>query len=302
MTRLLLIDGDELLHRNLIALEREIDWGGQQWTLHTNQEEARSVITGKVADLQSLFAPRTTVCAFSSPDNFRKGVWGKYKANRYGSRKPLGFATLRAEIMDGSLPNCRGVVHGGLEADDVLGILATKPGNESHVLVSVDKDFNTVPCVRFSGTPTVYGNGKLVPEVEVVPEDDADRFHMVQTLMGDTSDGYPGCPGIGAETAAEMLDGQLKWVPYEHQFQKGKRKGETETRWEKAPGASSPWETVTSCYARAGLTEDDALAQARLARILRWEDWDHANKEIRLWTPTARTARTAPRSGSATSG
>jgi DNA polymerase-1 len=38
-------------------------------------------------------------------------------------------------------------------------------------------------------------------------------------------------------------------------------------------------------FARAGLTAEDALLQARLARILHNDDYDHAKKEPILWTP-----------------
>ena len=34
------------------------------------------------------------------------------------------------------------------------------------------------------------------------------------------------------------------------------------------------------------MTEEDALVNARLARILTTDDYDHAKKEPILWTPT----------------
>lgn len=266
----------------MVALEKEIDWGNQVHTLHVNYEEARSVVQSKILDLQSLFTPRSTVCCFTGPDNFRYEVWDRYKSNRYGARKPLCFAQLRDEILGGDFCDVIGRRHPRLEADDLLGILATKPGNESHVLVSRDKDFGTVPCIRYLGeAETLFGPGRTT----IVTQEAADRFHLQQTLQGDTSDGYPGCPGVGEETAREMLEGGLRFVPRRHEILKGKRKGETEIRWEKTGGAK-PWETVQSCYARAGLGEDDALTQARLARILRWEDWDNDKQEVKLWTPS----------------
>ena len=42
------------------------------------------------------------------------------------------------------------------------------------------------------------------------------------------------------------------------------------------------WGAVEKAYIDAGLTRDDAIQQARLARILRWSDW---NEEPMLWTP-----------------
>ena len=34
----------------------------------------------------------------------------------------------------------------GLEADDVLGILATEPSNEERIIVSIDKDLYQIPA------------------------------------------------------------------------------------------------------------------------------------------------------------
>jgi DNA polymerase-1 len=38
-----------------------------------------------------------------------------------------------------------------------------------------------------------------------------------------------------------------------------------------------------AAYERQGLTEADAIKQARLARILRYEEWD--GRTPRLWAP-----------------
>jgi DNA polymerase-1 len=43
------------------------------------------------------------------------------------------------------------------------------------------------------------------------------------------------------------------------------------------------WGAIKFAYEEQGLTEDDALLQARLARILRWDDWDNENGVPRLW-------------------
>jgi hypothetical protein len=39
-----------------------------------------------------------------------------------------------------------------------------------------------------------------------ITEAQADRFHMIQTLTGDVTDGYPGCPGIGPVKAEQILN------------------------------------------------------------------------------------------------
>jgi len=45
------------------------------------------------------------------------------------------------------------------------------------------------------------------------------------------------------------------------------------------------WKHVKAAYEDRGFTADDAIKQARLARILRNEDWDARNKKPILWTP-----------------
>jgi DNA polymerase-1 len=45
---------------------------------------------------------------------------------------------------------------------------------------------------------------------------------------------------------------------------------------------------VTSAYASAGLSEDVALMNARVARICRADDYDFTKKEVILWEPETR--------------
>jgi len=45
------------------------------------------------------------------------------------------------------------------------------------------------------------------------------------------------------------------------------------------------WAGVCRAYGAKGLTETDAVIQARMARVLRAEDWDFQKKAPRLWCP-----------------
>ena len=91
-------------------------------------------------------------------------------------------------------------------------------------------------------------------EPYTITEDEANYFHLYQTLIGDTADNYKGCPGIGPVTAHRLLS------------------------------VSPTWATVKDAFALKGLSEDDALLQARIARILRATDVDANYKPI-LWKP-----------------
>ena len=75
-------------------------------------------------------------------------------------------------------------------------------------------------------------------------------------------DGYSGCPGIGPKRAARILDGVF---------------GD--------PGGPGDWDAVVKTYVKAGLSEEEALVQARVARILRWGEYDRKKGKVKLWNP-----------------
>jgi DNA polymerase-1 len=236
----LLVDGDLLLYRCACGVETEIKWDEENHLLYSNFDDAWGLVRAQLEALDEKFRPLNVVIALSSTNNFRKKLSESYKANRAGNRKPLCFADLKEKLRI----SCKTVEFDGLEADDVLGILATKPSNRRSIIVSDDKDFASIPA-------TVYAKG----EITTYSEKEADYNHLYQTLVGDQADNYPGCPGIGPVKAKTALDKEATWA------------------------------TVLALFEKQGLTEEDALLQARLARILRWSDWDSEKKEPILWTP-----------------
>jgi DNA polymerase-1 len=50
-------------------------------------------------------------------------------------------------------------------------------------------------------------------------------------------------------------------------------------------GDRPDWSLVENQFIKAGLSRDEAITQARLARILRYDDWDAENETIKLWSP-----------------
>ena len=132
-----------------------------------------------------------------------------------------------------------------LEADDVLGIICTQ-GDSNFVLVSPDKDMLQIPCRHWN----------LKEEFTVEPED-AERALYLQALTGDSTDGYPGLAGCGPKKAAAILD----------------------------KAKEGYWSAVVAAYEKSGFTEEDALKQLRLAKILQSSDWDEGKQEPILFTP-----------------
>jgi DNA polymerase I len=244
----LLIDGDEYLYKACAALETEVQWDEQNHVLACNAEEAWDVFVGSIEKIKGALDAKTGYLAFTGKGNFRQTIYPPYKNHR-PKRKPMCYGLLRERAQQHF--KCHSV--DGLEADDVLGIWATSGKFGDTVIVSSDKDMQTLPT-------KIYREGEVLD----VSEADADIFWLFQTLTGDTADGYPGCPGIGKVKADRLLE----------QFTGGN-----------FFMFNAAWEAIVRTYEAAGLTYDDALTQARLARILRVEDWDNEKKEVKLWKP-----------------
>lgn len=277
MKRVLLIDGDFIAYKTAAVIERPIHWGDGLWTLHAWANEGIESMDAEIARLSdNLRADKIVIALTDQGKNWRTDVYPLYKSNRKNTRKPVCLNPMREHL----LAEYECFLRPGLEGDDVIGVLATHPTliPGEKIIVSADKDFFTIPgkFVRTAGPDA----GKLV----TITEAEADRFHMIQSLAGDPTDGYPGCPGIGMDRAAPIIDGKLKAVPYEHTFTRGPRKGQVEIRFEDQE-ADTVWEAIVSRYAAAGFGEEYALAQAQVARILRASDYNFTTKEPILWKP-----------------
>ena len=238
----LAVDADIFLYRAASAAETEIDWGEDIWSLWTDLNEAKQAFSEQVAHIGQKLGVDHVVCALSDSEaNYRKQLDPSYKSNRKGSRKPVGYAALKDWV--GKHYNT--IMKPGLEGDDCLGILATRPGNNC-IVVSSDKDLRTIPGQLFNPS---------TDELMEISVQDADRFFFTQVLTGDPTDGYKGVPGIGPKKAETIL------------------------------GPRPSWGAVEKAYITAGMTKADAITQARLARILRWSDWDAEKGEPILWKP-----------------
>ena len=172
----------------------------------------------------------------------RKTIDPEYKGNRV-KRKPCGYLKLKNWAME-TYPS---VMKPTLEADDVLGILATKGDIKDFVLISPDKDMMQIPC-------RIYD---LKNEYTQTPEAALRKLYE-QTLTGDQTDGYSGCKGVGPKRAGVILD-SVKDQNY--------------------------WPAVVDAYKEADMSEEDALRNLRLARILQAGDWDAKKQQPILFTP-----------------
>lgn len=258
MKILAVIDADIPLYQTCTAVEHPVNWGGDIWTLHADLKEAKELFDNTIEEIKDMVSADRAVLCLSGSKNWRHSILPDYKANRTATRKPVVYRPLKDYIT--ATYDC--MLEPELEADDCVSLVATGPksrwrGCSEVVMISEDKDFKSVPGTLFNPRTGNIARTTL---------DQADAFHLYQTLVGDAVDNYKGCPGVGPVSAQKLLDN------------------------------SPTWDTVVAAYEKAGLTEEDALQQARVARILRHREYNLRRKEVRLWTPTSSTKSTTQES------
>lgn len=267
MSRTVIIDGDIIVYRAsdaaLDVFETELEEDEDfiyRITSYAHKETAIKAIKSMIDKICEVTKSDRVCVALSDTENFRKQINPNYKGNRKKKLKPVLFQFLRNWFKNES--GYKVYEKPYLEADDVIGILATtdKIIAGDKCVWSFDKDFKTIPCKFAKGSP----DGKITKcyMTDIM----ADWWFMYQTLIGDSTDGYNGCKGIGDKTARKIL-GKI---------------GEK--------SLAEMWELVKTTYQKQGMTEEDALLNARMARILRAEDYDFKKKEVRLWTIDGNTS------------
>ena len=238
---MLLIDSDFLAYKAAQACEIGIDFGEDVIIAQSQFSDVLRVFHNELNKVTKAMMEDDFILYFSSTENFRKKIYPDYKGHRM-KRKPLGYKRL----VNYCRKNHNFKLIEGLEADDTIGIEATRFADPNNIIVSPDKDMRQIPSTLWD----------MKDDVVEITKDDGDRWHLIQSLSGDPTDGYSGCPGIGVKRASELLD-----------------KNENK------------WEAVCKAYRDRGLSDDDALLNARLAKILQKEDFDYDRNQPILWTP-----------------
>ena len=185
----LLIDADYIVYKSCAAAETEVDFGDDVILVTSNFSDALSATTKELTKIRDKFGAFSDIILFFSDSiNFRKKILPDYKGHR-NRKKPCGYKRVIKALRE----KYEVIVMPQLEADDALGIYSTKhPGN---MIVSPDKDMKQIP-------------GKLynLDEQFTVSKEEGAKWHLIQTLAGDQTDGYPGVPGIGIKRAEALFD------------------------------------------------------------------------------------------------
>jgi len=237
----ILCDADFIVYKSCAAAETEIDFGNDVILVTSNFSDAYNATKREITKLQNkLGAFADVILFFSDSENFRKKILPEYKGHR-NRKKPCGYK----RVINALRKEYKVILKPELEADDALGVYATKyPGN---IIASPDKDMRQIPGQLYNFEETI-----------TIDPDEGAKWHLIQTMAGDQTDGYPGVPGIGVKRAEAIFN----------------EKGYS-------------WKTVVDTFHDKGYTQVTALANARLARILTVDDYDFTKKQPKLWTPSS---------------
>lgn len=229
--RTALIDADIVAYR--CAAKADLDGEDLDWavaaTLQGVREWSHRADAGK------------TICCLSAPRCFRYALWPDYKKARVDKPRPTWLGGCKQAIRDNftTIPH-----HDILEADDIMGILATNGKVSDPIIVTIDKDLRQVPGLHCDPVKGI---------VNEVSPDQAEEVFLYQWVCGDTTDGYPGIPGVGPKRAQPLVE------------------------------ADDPYAAILSAYEERGMDREHAMTQARLARIVTAPLWDGRKREVIPW-------------------
>jgi DNA polymerase I len=215
MKKLLLIDGNAILHRAYHAYPPLTNPNG----------EVINAVFGFFSMLLTVLQDQKpdylVVCFDRSKPTIRQSMFANYHAHR--PKVDDGFIT-QVKIVDDIVERMNVSVFtlDGYEADDLIGTIAGKvsgfdyKANSEHgepvaetIIVTGDRDLLQLinphvrvlmPLVGLTKT-VLMGEEEVEAKYGVHPR----QFVDYKALIGDASDGYPGVTGIGPKTAANLL-------------------------------------------------------------------------------------------------
>ncbi len=149
--------------------------------------------------------------AFDHGKTFRHEAFPPYKAQRQETPEDIKLSVpyIKQVLEAMNIPVLQA---DGFEADDVIGTLATEAGRQGidTYMLTPDKDYGQLigPNVKMY-RPRHGGGYDVIGEKEVAAKYGiaiASQVVDLLALMGDASDNYPGCPGVGEKTAVKLIN------------------------------------------------------------------------------------------------
>lgn len=207
MTKLVLIDGNAILHRAYHALPPN---------LTTDSGQPINAVYGFISMLLRVIAdlkPTHVAVAFdTAKPTFRHVEYVGYQAHRPRTDSELSSQfEIAYKVLDAmNIPIYK---LAGFEADDVIGTISNQvKGIDEVIIVTGDRDIlqlvddkkniKLYMPVRGLTDAKLYGEKETFERMGVKPNQIIDY----KALVGDPSDNYPGVTGIGPKTANSLIE------------------------------------------------------------------------------------------------
>jgi DNA polymerase-1 len=202
-SRLLIVDGHAYAYRAFYAIRQ----------LNSPEGLGTNAIYGFIkmlAKMQARVKPSHVAVVWDGGlDAQRMTLHPEYKAQRPSSPPDLDrqIGEIQEYLEHAGFPTCQ---RDGIEADDVIACLCQEALREGFevVIASSDKDFMPLVSERVGilnpndKSETIWGAAEVKAKTGVEPK------HVLEwlSLIGDSVDNIPGVPGVGPQTAANLLN------------------------------------------------------------------------------------------------
>lgn len=201
--RLLIVDGHAYAYRAFYAIRQ----------LNSPEGLGTNAIYGFIkmlVKMQARVKPTHVAVVWDGGlDAQRMALHPEYKAQRPASPADLDrqISEIQQYLEHAGFPSCQ---EDGIEADDVICALCEEALREGYqvVIASSDKDFMPLVSDRVGilnpndKSETIWGSAEVKAKTGVEPKQVLDWL----SLIGDNVDNIPGVPGVGPQTAANLLN------------------------------------------------------------------------------------------------
>lgn len=206
MEKLFLIDAYALIYRSYYAFINNPRINSKGFNT--------SAVMGFVNTLNEVLTkekPTHIGVAFDHGKTFRNEAFPEYKAQREETPEDIRKSIpIIKDILDAFHIPCMQV--DGFEADDIIGTLALKAGEQGveTYMLTPDKDYGQLVRDNVFIFRPRHGGGYET----MGPKEVCEKYGIttplqvidILALMGDSADNFPGCPGIGPKTATTLMN------------------------------------------------------------------------------------------------
>jgi len=262
-------------------------------------EAFEATVAGVVAEckreslLGNMITFKDYILVYTPSTNFRYDLYPNYKIKRLDKEQTKELIDLK------KYAKSTGLIVESVEADDVVAYYARR----GHPIASGDKD------VIYGVEGNNYFYHSAHRKVYKTSKEDADRFVLLQTLAGDSSDDIPGMEGVGLDIEKGVFTGtSVKLLPDNATFEdvlhiyltRAITKGKAVEHYRKTgltiKASQSKYDEEGFSYTAylitdatgsrdkykqlGGLTKEDALLTRRLVGL---DQWKGKRRGLKLW-------------------